>query len=89
MSKAEFEDRYCALCGSQRCGGVDDADFRNGCRYYIDELWSEFGDVPMNPATECIEESWRDFPAGTHREDIWHWFENTFNVSVHDLMYRE
>lgn len=50
-------------------------------------LWSKFGDVPMNPETECIEEEWNGFPAGTHREQIWFWFENTFNVSVaEDLM---
>lgn len=53
----------------------------------VDELWHEFGDIPMNPETECIEYDWRDFPAGTHREDIWHWFEETFGVRVHDLMY--
>lgn len=51
-----------------------------------EELWSEFGDVPMNPETECIEASWQGFPAGTHREDIWHWFENTFGIAVYDLM---
>lgn len=51
------------------------------------ELWMEFGDVPMNPETEEIEEEWHGFPAGTFREDIWHWFEETFNVSVaEDLM---
>lgn len=50
-------------------------------------LWMEFGDVPMNPETEEIEEKWQDFPAGTHREDIWHWFEEKFNLSVaEDLM---
>ncbi len=59
------------------------------CSESAKEVWFEFGDVPMNPETECIEESWRSFPAGTHREDIWHWFESTFNVSVHDLMYGE
>lgn len=51
------------------------------------ELWNEFGDVPMNPETECIEEAWNGFPAGTHREEIWHWFEETFDVRVADLMY--
>lgn len=51
------------------------------------ELWKEFGDVPMNPETECIETSWCGFPSGTHREDIWHWFEETFDVRVYDLMY--
>ena len=54
---------------------------------YIIELWREFGDIPMNPDTECIEEEWSDFSIGTHREEIWHWFEETFNISVaKDLM---
>lgn len=51
------------------------------------KLWLEFGDVPMNPDTECIEAAWHGFAVGTHREDIWHWFEETFDVSVaEDLM---
>lgn len=51
------------------------------------ELWGRFGDVPMNPETEKIEEEWNSFPAGTWREDIWHWFEDTFSISVaEDLM---
>lgn len=53
----------------------------------VRSLWGEFGDIPMNPETECIEIEWHGFPAGTHREEIWHWFENTFQVSVaEDLM---
>lgn len=54
---------------------------------YLERLWSEFGDVPMDPETECIESEWHGFPAGTHREIIWHWFEETYDVSVaRDLM---
>ena len=53
----------------------------------LEELWAEFGDVPMNPKTECIESDWLHFPAGTHREEIWHWFEETFDCRVADLMY--
>lgn len=59
--------------------------YKNG---YIKDLWLEFGDIPMDPETECIESKWHGFPAGTHREDIWHWFEETFDISVaEDLMY--
>lgn len=46
-------------------------------------------DVPMNPETECIEEDWHIFKAGTHREDIWHWFEDTYNVRVYDNTLRK
>lgn len=52
------------------------------------ELWSRFGDVPMNPDSETIEEEWNGFHPGTFREDIWYWFEETFSVSVaEDLMF--
>ncbi len=61
--------------------------FYNCKEYYVKDLWMEFGDIPMNSETECIEEDWREFPAGTHREEIWHWFEETFGISVaEDLM---
>lgn len=51
------------------------------------KLWKEFGDIPMNPETECIEETWCCFPTGTYREEIWHWFEEAFKLSVaEDLM---
>lgn len=49
---------------------------------YVKDLWEEFGNVPMNPETEEIEQPWKHFLPGTHREDIWRWFEETFNVSV-------
>lgn len=51
----------------------------------LDE-WIEFGDVPMNPETECIEHAWRSFPAGTHRYEVWRWFQDTYGVSIIDLM---
>lgn len=51
------------------------------------ELWRRFGNVPMNLNTEEIEEDWNGFLHGTHREDIWHWFEEKFYISVaEDLM---
>ena len=52
------------------------------CEY----LWSRLGDTPIDD-NECIEESFEHFAVGTFREDIWHWFEETFDVKVHDLMY--
>ena len=33
--------------------------------------------MPVDEADcEIIEEPFLHFPAGTHREDIWHWFES-------------
>lgn len=45
-------------------------------------LWNEFGTVPMNPETECIESDWRRWKAGTFREDIWHWFDERYSKGV-------
>ena len=56
--------------------------------FKIKNLWSEFGSVPINPDTEEIEEVWNGFPIGTHREEIWQWFEETFNISIAELMYQ-
>lgn len=44
--------------------------------------WEDFGDVPMDPETECIDVAWNQFQAGTHRETIWHWFEDYHDISV-------
>lgn len=60
--------------------------FINWKEIYIKDLWEEFGEVPMNPETEEIEESWKHFLPGTHREDIWYWFEEQFDISVAELM---
>lgn len=55
----------------------------------VERLWQEFGDVPIDPETECLEAEWHGFPKGTHRETFWHWFEETFGCSVaEDLMHR-
>ena len=53
----------------------------------LKELWEMFGDVPMNPETECMEEAFLGFPAGTHREEIWHWFDKRYSKGVYALMY--
>lgn len=62
-------------------------DGQGGLKIIAQQKWDELGDIPMNPETERIEVEWNGFSAGTHREEIWHWFEETFDVSVaEDLM---
>ncbi len=42
-------------------------------------LWEKLGDVPTTPSgkwVDCTEEPFLHFPAGTHRENIWRWFES-------------
>lgn len=83
--EASHEDAWEAAYGFYQKYKCEDSCYGKSA----EELWNEFGDVPMNPETECIEECWYGFSAGTHREDIWHWFEETFHVSVHNLMYSQ
>lgn len=54
----------------------------------LESLWHEFEDIPMNHETECMDAPFLDFPAGTHREDIWHWFDERHSKGVVYLLYR-
>lgn len=54
----------------------------------LEELWAEFGDIPMNLETECMEEAFLGFPAGTHRETVWHWFDERHSRGVGYLLYQ-
>lgn len=53
----------------------------------LEKLWEKFEDVPMDPVTECMEAPFLDFPAGTHREEIWHWFDERHSEGVAYLLY--
>ena len=53
----------------------------------LKELWAQFCGVPIDPDTECMGEPFLGFPAGTHREDIWHWFDERHSKGVAYLMY--
>lgn len=52
-------------------------------------LWSSLGDIPVGGddiSDDEIDIEWLDFERGTERFDIWHWFEERFDISVIDLM---
>lgn len=53
----------------------------------LEEYWSRFGAVPMDPETECMEDDFLCFPRGTHREEIWHWFDKRHSKGVYYLLY--
>lgn len=53
----------------------------------LEDLWAEFSDVSMDPETECMDEPFMGFPSGTHREDIWHWFDERHSKGVVYLLY--
>jgi hypothetical protein len=53
------------------------------------ELWKELGNTPTDDdgADGNIDEDFLHFPKGEPVYDIWHWFEETFDVCIAaDLM---
>ena len=55
----------------------------------LESLWAELGDIPMDPETECLEAPFLDFPAGTPRDDLWHWFDERHRKGVAYLLYSD
>lgn len=53
----------------------------------LERAWAVFGDHPYDAERECIEEDFMHFRSGTHREDIWHWFDKRHSQGVHALLY--
>ena len=53
----------------------------------LEELWAQFGDIPMNPETECIEEKFMGWGPGVYREEIWHWFDERHSKGIAYLLY--
>jgi len=51
----------------------------------VKKLWRDLGNIPID-LNENIEEPFLHFEIGTNRYDIWHWFEDEFDIRVIDLM---
>jgi hypothetical protein len=50
------------------------------------KTWELLSNIPVDDGG-LIQEQFQFFPIDTNREDIWHWIEEEYNVSVHDLMF--
>ena len=48
----------------------------------LEKLWEELGNIPINEETEETEEIFLDFPIGTHKFDIWHWFDEKHSLGL-------
>lgn len=51
----------------------------------LEFLWDEFGDIPVEK-DESIAKEFLGFPIGTHREEVWHWFDERYPGGVVRLM---
>lgn len=47
-------------------------------------IWAALRNVPVTEKME-LDAPFFHFDAGTDAEDVWHWIENTFEVSVTEL----
>lgn len=52
----------------------------------LEYLWEEFSDVLIDD-DECILDDFIGFECGTHREEVWHWFDAHHSKGVHFLMF--
>lgn len=73
---SEEEDNWCNCCENN----VELLTLR--------QLWKIFGAIPVNNDDE-IEVEFLNFPAGTSKLDVWHWFDERCPNNLHDdLMYK-
>ena len=52
----------------------------------LEYLWEEFGNVLIDD-DECILDDFIGFECGTHREEVWHWFDERYLKGVAYLMF--
>jgi hypothetical protein len=45
------------------------------------KVWDKLRDIPINDDSTIVN-SFMDFEEGTDIHDIWHWIENSYNVSI-------
>jgi hypothetical protein len=84
----QYDQQGLIICRNNRfvCRHVPPSYLRVDLNSVAKELWTDFGNVPVDQ-NEHLETPFLRFPKGTHREDVWHWFEANFNLSVAtDLM---
>ena len=58
---------YCSYCAVM--DGLQEIETLRDRDEELEKLWAEFGDVPMNPETECIEAPFMGWGVGIHREE--------------------
>lgn len=51
----------------------------------LEVAWTDLADVAIDD-NECILQDWALWKAGTHREEIWQWFDERHSKGVAYLM---
>jgi len=53
----------------------------------LEYLWEAFGDFPGVDEEDCLLDDFLGFETGTHREAVWHWFDERYSGGVAKLMF--
>lgn len=56
----------------------------------LEQMWLDLTDVPFDETEDgklVLAEDWKQFPAGTDREDIWYFFDENYSKGVAYLLY--
>ncbi|MBD5130300.1 MAG: hypothetical protein HDT43_10350 [Ruminococcaceae bacterium] len=53
----------------------------------LENLWEKLIDIPMDAETESIKQPFLQFPKGTSRDTIWHWFDVRHSKGIAYLLY--
>lgn len=74
------------MCDLLKCN-----DCSNRCKIgatdsEIESLWEELTDIPIDE-NERLDVDWQGWNKGTHREEIWHWFDERHSKGIAWLMY--
>jgi len=72
------------------CGEIYCKDCRYKCKEDVNDrevenFWDELEDVPVDE-NECLDIDWQSWSKGTHREEVWHWFDEHHSKGVGLLM---
>jgi hypothetical protein len=49
------------------------------------DIWQKLGNVTINENEE-IDIPFMQFPIGTHRQEIWLWFEEKYNIIIGNIL---
>ena len=61
-----------------------DNDFIEATHDELPKLWAALSETPIDDSDQ-ITAPFQAFPVGTDRFEIWHWFEETFDISIEEL----
>ena len=72
------------------CGEIYCKNYKHKCKEdvndrEIENLWNELEDVPVDE-NECLDVDWQGWNKGTHRKEIWYWFDEHHSKGVGWLM---